>query len=63
MNDKKLIQMFIALGIILNSYVSRTLKNLISSMFSAGAEISYFDGLNFISVKEMHESQDSLYFL
>lgn len=32
-------------------------------MFSAEAEISYFDSLSFISVKDMQESQESLYFL
>lgn len=53
--------MFIALGTILNSYISPTLKNLTS--FSGEAEICYFDGLNFISVKDMQESQDSLYIL
>lgn len=34
-NGKKLIQLFISLGKILNSYIARTLKNLISSTFSA----------------------------
>jgi len=62
-NYKKRIQIVIALGTILNSYISRTLRNLISSLFSSEAEISYLDGLGFISVKDMQESQDSLYFL
>lgn len=32
-------------------------------MFSAETEISYFDHLNFISVKDIQESQDSPCFL
>lgn len=63
MNDTKLIPMFIALDTILNSYGSNTLKNLISSTYPAEAEISYFDCLSFISVKDMQESQDTLNFL
>lgn len=63
MNDKKLIPMFITVDTILNSCGSKTLKNLISSAYPAEAEISSFDCLSFISVKNMQESQDLLYFL
>lgn len=63
MNDKKLILIFITADTILNSCGSKTPKILISSTYPAEAEISSFDCLNFISVKDIQKSKDWLYFL